>query len=164
MVGPSTLKHKNRITEAVSTHFIKCNKKYGIQVPRSIEEAYQLDQESGTDFWHQGILREMKNNVVAFKFLEDGNSIPGGSMQIPCHTVFNVKVDLKCKVCYVARGHWTAAHTQSTYIYVITRESVCIASLLAALNDLEMLAVTLATHIYRRSRIWKINNRTKYIY
>ncbi len=31
--------------------------------PRSIEEAHQQDQESGTNFWHQAILQKMKNNA-----------------------------------------------------------------------------------------------------
>ena len=54
--------------------------------------------------------------------------------------IFDVKVDLTRKARFVAGGHWTAAPTQLTYSSVVTRESVRIAFLLAALNDLEILA------------------------
>jgi len=43
---------KSRIVKAISTCFTKCNHKYDIQVPYTIEEAFQLDKESGTDLWH----------------------------------------------------------------------------------------------------------------
>jgi hypothetical protein len=48
---------------------------YGIQLPKSVEEAYEIDCQTGTDFWHQAILKEMRNNAVAFKFLEEGGQI-----------------------------------------------------------------------------------------
>ena len=106
------LKRRTRIIKAVKTRYLKKTHKYGIHVPRSIEEAYQIDKETGTDFWHQAILKEMKNNAVAFKFLEDGESLPVGSKWIPFHMIFDVKVDLTRKARYVAGGHWTDAPVQ----------------------------------------------------
>ena len=49
----------------------------------------------------------MTNNSSAFKFLEQGESVPIGSTWIPCHMVFDVKVDLTRKARFVAGGHWT---------------------------------------------------------
>jgi hypothetical protein len=83
----------------------------GIPVPRTIEEAYQLDREHGTNYWHQAI---MKNNAIAFRFLEQGESVPAGSTWIPCHMIFNV----------------TKVPTQLTYSSVVTRDSIRIAFLL----------------------------------
>jgi hypothetical protein len=66
-----TLWHRDRIIKAVKTCYLKRTHKYGIPMPKTVEEAYELDCESGTDLWHQAILKEMKNNAVAFQFLED---------------------------------------------------------------------------------------------
>lgn len=99
-----------------------------------------LTAESGTDFWHQAIAKEMKNNAIAFKFLEDGQNFPVGSKWIPFHMIFDVKMDLTRKARFVAGGHWTDASTQLTYSSVVTRESVRLAFLIAALNELEILS------------------------
>jgi len=106
----------------------------------NIEEAYQIDKETGTTFWHQAILKEMKNNAVAFRFLEENESVPVGSTWIPFHMIFDVKCDLTRKARYVAGGHWTQPAAQITYSSVVTRESIRIAFLVAALNDLEILS------------------------
>jgi hypothetical protein len=96
--------------------------------------------ETGTDFWHQAIIKEMKNNAVAFKFLEPVAHVPVGSRWVPFHMIFDVKVDPTCKVWFIAGGHWAYAPTQLTYSSVITLESVCLAFLITALNDLEILS------------------------
>jgi len=137
---PQALKQKNRIVNNIKSRFKKKTHKYGIQVPANVEEAYQIDRETNTDFWHQAIMKEMKNNAVAFRFLEDGEQIPVGSTWIPFHMIFNVKCDLTRKARFVAGGHWTQTSSQLTYSSVVTRESIRIAFLIAALNDLDILA------------------------
>jgi len=82
----------------------------------------------------------MKNNAVAFRFLEDGENIPVGSQWIPFHMIFDVKCDFTRKARFVAGGHWTDAPAQLTYSSVVTRDSVRIAFLIAALNELDILA------------------------
>jgi len=136
---PHTLKHKNRIIRNIKTRYKKKTHKYGIQVPMSVEGAYQIDRESNTNFWHQTILKEMKNNAVAFHFLEEGEQVPVGSTWIPFHMIFDIKCDLTRKACFVAGGHWTQASSQLTYSSVVTRESIRIAFLIAALNELDLL-------------------------
>lgn len=135
-----TLRRKDRIIKAIKTHYIKRTHKYGIQLPKTVQEAYELDRLSGIDLWHQAILKEMKNNAVAFKFLEDGESIPVGSQWIPFHMIFDVKCDFTRKARFVAGGHWTDAPTQLKYSSVVTRDSVHIAFLIAALNEIDVLA------------------------
>ncbi len=135
-----TLKRRDRIIKAVKTRYLKRTHKYGIALPKTVEEAYQLDRESGTDYWHKAIVKEMTNNAVAFKFLEEGDCIPPGSQWIPFHMIFDVKCDFTRKARFVAGGNWTDAPSQLTYSSVVTRDSVRIAFLVAALNDLEILA------------------------
>jgi hypothetical protein len=135
-----TLKRRDRIIKAIKTRYIKRTHKYGIQLLKTVEEAYELDRLMGTDFWHQAIMKEMKNNSVAFKFLEEGESIPVGSQWIPFHMIFDVKCDFTRKARFVAGGHWTDAPPQLTYSSVVTRDSVRIAFLIAALNELDILS------------------------
>jgi hypothetical protein len=114
--------------------------KYGIRLPKNLEEAYEIDRETNTDFWHQAIVKEMTNNAVAFKFLEDGQQAPIGSQWIPCHMIFDIRPDFTRKARYVAGGHRTETPASLTYSTVVSRESVRIAFLLAALNDLNILS------------------------
>jgi hypothetical protein len=137
---PQTIKRKNRIFSNIKTRVKKRSHKYGIQVPSSVKEAYQIDRETNTDYWHQAILKEMKNNAVAFRFLEEGEQVPVRSTWIPFHMIFDVKCDLIRKARFVAGGHWTEASSQLTYSSVVTRESIRIAFLIAALNELDILA------------------------
>jgi len=65
---------------------------------------------------------------------------PVGSQWIPFHMIFDVKCDFTRKARFVAGGHWTDAPSQLTYSSVVTRDSVRIAFLIAALNDLDIMA------------------------
>jgi hypothetical protein len=82
----------------------------------------------------------MKNNAIAFQFLEDKEQVPVGSTWIPFHMIFDVKCDLTRKARCVAGGHWTQPTSQLTYSSVVTKESIRIAFLIAALNDLQILS------------------------
>ncbi len=137
---PSTLKRRERIVKAMKSRYVKRTHKYGIRLPKTTEEACQIDKETNTDYWHQAILKEMKNNMVAFKFLEEGETIPVGSKLIPFHMIFDIKLDLTRKARFVMGGHWTDPPTQVTYSSVVTRESVRIAFMIAALNELDILS------------------------
>jgi hypothetical protein len=137
---PDVIKRKQRMIKAVKTRYLKRTHKYGIRLPKLVPEAYQIDQETGTDYWHQAILKEMKNNAVAFQFLEEGENVSVGSKWIPFHMIFDIKCDFTRKAHFVAGGHWTDAPDSITYSSVVTRDSVRIGFLIAALNDLDILA------------------------
>jgi hypothetical protein len=85
-------------------------------------------------------MKEMKHVRPAFQILEDQEMIPIGSQWIPCHMVFDVKVDFTRKARFVAGGHKTEAPKSITYSSVVSRDSVRVAFLLAALNDVNILA------------------------
>jgi len=59
---------------------------------------------------------------------------------IPFHMIFDVKCNFTRKARFVAGGHWTDGPTQLTYSSVVTRDSVRIGFLVAALNGLDILA------------------------
>jgi hypothetical protein len=67
------------------------------------------------------MLKEMKNNAVTFRFLEEGEHVPVGYTWIPFHMIFDVKCNLTRKAHYVAGSHWTLPVSQITYSSVVTR-------------------------------------------
>ena len=119
--------------------------KFGIKVPKSVEEAYRLDKESATDFWAKAIQKEMSRIREAMKLydgtLDEVRTKLVGYQMIRCHMIFDVKMEgLTRKACFVAGGHTTETPKSLTYASVVTRESVHLAFLTAALNDLNILA------------------------
>jgi hypothetical protein len=66
--------------------------------------------------------------------------MPPGFKKIDCHMVFNVKLDLVCKVRIVAGGHQTDPPKESVYSSIVSHDSLHVAFLIAALNDLEILS------------------------
>jgi len=111
-----------------------------VRLPKTVAEALALDKEEGNMLWYDAIQKEMKNVQTAFKFLSRGERAPVGYKEIPCHIIFDVKMDFTRKARFVAGGHKTDPPTSLTYSSVVSRERVRIAFLLAALNRLDILA------------------------
>ena len=139
---PFTLKKRNRIISLVkkrNARYLKRDEKFGIKVPKSVKEAYLIDEENGNTFWADAIAKEMKNVRVAFKILDDGEVVPRDHQWIRCHMIFDVKMeDFRRKARFVAGGHMTKAPATMTYASVVSRETVRIALTLAALNGLQV--------------------------
>jgi hypothetical protein len=90
--------------------------------------------------WRKAIEKEMRNVMVAFDVRDDGK-VPIGFKEISCHLIFDVKSDtLARKARFVAGGHRTDPPKDSTYASVVSRDSVRLFFLLAALNDVDVLA------------------------
>ena len=113
---------------------------FGIQIPGTVREAMELDREAGNNLWREAIEKEWKNSRVAFQLLERGQPPPVGYKEITCHLIFDLKLDMTRKARYVAGGHLTQVPTYMTYSSVVSRDTVRIRLLMAALNGLELLA------------------------
>jgi hypothetical protein len=139
---PHVLKKRDRIISLVRkrmTRYLKRTHKFGIEVPKTVKEAYDLDRKKGNTFWADAITKEMKEVCIAFNILPDGHVAPNGYQKIPCHMVFDIKMeDFRRKARLVAGGHMTGAPATITYASVVSRETVRLALTIAALNDLEV--------------------------
>ena len=62
---PFTLKKRDRIIASVNSKYKKKTHKYGIEIPNSVQHAYELDKKNGNDFWRKAIQKEMGNVLVA---------------------------------------------------------------------------------------------------
>ena len=134
------LKKRSRIINKVATRMKKNNMKFGIVVPLTVKQALEEDRINGNTYWKDAIAKEYENVRVAFKLLENQSLIPPTYQKITCHLIFEVKFDLRRKARYVAGGHLTHTPPSLTYSSVVSRESVRIGFLLAALNDLDVWA------------------------
>jgi hypothetical protein len=135
-----TLRCSRRTINRVKSKYWQCTHKYGIRLPKSVQEALKLDEENSNSLWHDAVQEELKNVQVAFKFLAEDEPTPIGYKQIPCHIIFDVKMDFTQKARFVAGGNKTDPPSTLTYSSVVSRDSVRIAFLIAALNGLDILA------------------------
>ena len=134
------LKKRDRIIMKAKTKYWQKTHKYGVELPKTIEEAYEIDRKTNTTHWRDAIKKEMKNVMVAFEF-DDEDKVPIAHQRIGVHMVFDVRITLDRKARLVADGHKVPElPKQSTYSTVPTRDSIRLFFLLAALNDLDVLS------------------------
>ena len=82
------LKQRHRIIAAVNKRYYKMTHKFGIKLPKTVEEALTLDKENGNDLWWNAIQKEMCAVKVAFKILDEDKRAPIGAQCVKCHMVF----------------------------------------------------------------------------
>ena len=85
---------------------------------------------------------EMQNVWPAFEKWEKNESNLIGYQKIKCHFIFDIKIgeNFWWKAQLVANGNQTETPPALTYSSVVSQDSVHIAFLIAALNDLNILA------------------------
>lgn len=160
------LRKRDRIISKVKSRYWKTTHKFGCRVPKSVTDALAIDKETGTDYWEKAIQKEMKKAKVAWFVNHDDapedarkGKVPGliGFQEIRCHMIFDVKMDLTRKARFVANGNETTAPASTIYSSVVSRDSVRLAFLIAALNNLELKAADV-TNAYlnapTKEKIW----------
>lgn len=158
------LRARRRIVSKVKSKYWRTTHKFGIRVPRNVEEALQFDKESGTDFWARAIEKELRKVKVAWEVRDDleisdvrsGKALIGYT-EIKCHMIFDVKMDFSRKARFVAGGHLTEAPSSITYSSVVSRDSVRLAFLIAELNDLDIMACDVGNAYLNapcREKVW----------
>jgi hypothetical protein len=100
------LRKRDHIIWKVKARYWQGTHKYGILVPKTVNEALKINKEAGTTFWAVAIQKEMKAIKPTLEFKDD-DVMPVGQLHIDCHMVFDVKILLTCKAWYVAGGHQT---------------------------------------------------------
>jgi hypothetical protein len=98
------LRRKKRLIKLSQSRFLRPQYKYGICVPRKVEEALKFDLENGNTFWELAIEKKIKNVRVAFKFLEPPEKPAPGYKKIPLRIIFDIKMDFTRKAQFVAGG------------------------------------------------------------
>ena len=135
---PHTLKKRQVILSALKKRIRKTTHKYGIEIPTSVEHAFELDRKNGNNLWKDALEMEMYNIGVAFEILEDGKTAPAGYTKVSSHLIWSVKMDFTRKARWVLDGHKTPDPVGSKYAGVVSRESLRIAFTYTVLNDLDV--------------------------
>ena len=142
--APHMLKKRDHILYLVrkrDPRYLKKTHKFGIEVPTTVDEAFELDKKNGNTHWADGIASEMNNVKVAFDVLPYGQNAPIRHPFLKCHMLFDVKMEDFCqKARYVAGGHMKNAPPTITYASVVSRETFRLALTIAALNGLQVKA------------------------
>ena len=163
-----TIKRKDRMISKVKSKYWKNTHKFGIQIPKSVQEAYAIDRETGTSHWSRAIEKEIRNVRIAFEKIDGvteeqmrtGKVRPGYS-HCSTHMIFDVKMDgsFTRKARLVADGHKTEPPTSMTYSSVVSRDSVRIALSIASLNCLEISSCDIGNAYLNapcREKLWTV--------
>ena len=67
--------------------------KFGIEIPKTVNEALALDCKNDNTLWVDAITKEMREVCIALNILPDGGFAPIGYQKILCHMVFDVKME-----------------------------------------------------------------------
>jgi hypothetical protein len=129
------------------------------QLPKNVRDAYEIDRRTGTNFWCQAIEKEMKKIHEAMHEFdgtqEDAKEKLIGFQEIHCHMIFDVKMEgLVRKVWFVAGGHTTETLQSLTFASVVTRESVHLGFLIAAMNNHKIVAADVG-NAYLNADCWE---------
>jgi hypothetical protein len=160
------IRKRNRMVNKVKKKYWRTTHKFGIRIPKTVAEALQLDKENGNTYWSDAISKEMSKAKVSYVPIDGvtpedvrSNKVDQlrGFQEIKCHIIFDVKMDFTRKARFVAGGHMTEAPNSLTYSSVVSRESVKIAFLIAALNDLDIMTCDIGNAYLNapcRENIW----------
>jgi hypothetical protein len=147
-----TLRKRNRIISKVKSKYWKTMHKFGCKLLHSVAEALEIDRLAGTDLWTQAINKEVAKVKVAWEARDDltPEEVRAGKerdmigfQEIGCHIIFDIKMDFTRKARFVAGGHTTDTPAAMTYSSVVSRESVRLGFLIAALNGLDIMSCDL---------------------
>ena len=155
---PYVVKKRLAIIQKVKSKYWERTHKYGIRIPKTVQEAKEIDQQNGDTLWMDAIRQEMRNCRVAFQTYDGNVDDLIGYQRITGHMVFDVKLaeNFRRKARFVADGHKTEAPTGITYSTVVSRDSVRIMLLVAALNDLEVLGADIQNAFLSAPNLEKI--------
>ena len=83
--------------------------KYGIEVPRNVKHALEIDKANGNTFWEDSLEKEIKSllDLDCFEFQPFGyhEKLDDSWQKTTLHCIFDVKQDLTRKCRLVAGGH-----------------------------------------------------------
>ena len=98
-----------------------------------------LDAKNGNTLWVDATSKKLIYVRVAFEVLPDGKSVPIGHQIVQCCLVLDVKMeDVRCRARLLAGGQMTKAPATITHASDVSRETVRMVLMIAALNDFEV--------------------------
>jgi hypothetical protein len=116
--------------------------KYGYEIPKTYEQAKQLDQRNGNTKWGDATALELgeidEYTTFIDKFHHTKVNPPSGFKKIRVYLVFDVKHDGRHKARLVADGHLANIPLDSVYSGVVSLQGFRLVLFLVELNDLQL--------------------------
>ena len=134
------MRKRDYIISAVKSRFRKTTHKYGIEIPKSREEAFSFDKKNNNSFWPNALQKEMTNIGIAFEILDKDTPVPVGWKKTTGHFIWDVKMDFTRKARWLLDGHRQGQPEGSTHTGVVSQENVRIELTYAALNKIDVIA------------------------
>ena len=118
--------------------------KFGQRVPRTLQEAYEIDEETNSTGWAEAIKKEihlLKDEFNCFKIFPKGTPPPKGHQFIKLLWTFDVKYDGRKRARLVAGGHMTEKlDSEEVSSSMVSLETIRLAFLAAHAQDLKCLS------------------------
>ena len=155
------LKKKNRVISKAKTKYWQTTTKFGFRIPRTISEAQRIDNDNQNTYWMDAVRLEMKNVRISFEVYDGDISDLKEYQKINCHMIFDIKMseNFRRKARMVAGGHQTETPPTLTYSSVVSRDSIRILLMIAALNGLDVLSCDIQNAYLTapcREKVWTI--------
>ena len=112
---PHAIKKRKNIISKLKSKYWSRTHKYGIRIPKSVKEAFEIDRKEGNSYWRDAINDEMaKIKRDAVRVYDQNPSNLVGYQEITGHIIFDVKLgeNFRRKARYVADGHKTEIQVQ----------------------------------------------------
>ena len=115
--------------------------KFGIEVPRSVKHALEIDARNGNTLWRDAIMTELNqlDDFKVFRNVKPGETLEG-FQKLPYHMVFDVKFDLRRKARLVVGGDHQTGPKDESYSGVVSLTAIRLLFLLATINKLHLWA------------------------
>ena len=101
---PHTIKKRDMTISSVVNRSKKKSHKFGIEVPRDVRSALEIDRANVNSLWADAIHLEMSEVRVAFDIKEKDTRVEPGREYLECYMIFDVKMDFTRKARFVANG------------------------------------------------------------
>ena len=115
--------------------------KYGIKIPRNVQEAIQFDRDNESTLWQDAIQLEMGTliDLDCFEFKEIDYDPGEGWQRTTLHIVFDKNQDFRRKARLVVGGHLVDILDHQVYAFTIKSISVQLLHMIAHKADLKQL-------------------------
>ena len=74
----SVIKRCKKTIAAANTKYIKLTQRFGLEIPKTVKQALEVDAENGNQLWQDAIAKEMEAVKVAFKVPDSRKNVSPG--------------------------------------------------------------------------------------
>ena len=134
--------------------------KFGVQIPRNVKEAYELDKKNGNTKWADAMKKEIDQlqEFESFILVDEKFDLEGYTF-VPMLMCFDVKFDGRHKARYVANGSQTEDPGDDIYSGVVGIDAVRLALFIAELNGFKICATDISCAFLQSKCLEKIYTR-----